>query len=134
MSTGSARGCQITLTFWGTACYTAVPRVCRKALGFLERKGFSGGPLADPDDRERKGAKDDGRSNLARNLRLAERYTGASFALVAAVGLFSWLGYKLDQKFGHKVPWLLLVGAAVGMIGGFVSFFRTVLGTKDKDK
>ncbi len=90
--------------------------------------------MPDPDDRERRGAKkDDGPSNLARNLRLAERYTGASFALVASVGVLSFIGYKLDQRLGHKVPWLLMVGVVVGMIGGFVSFFRTVLPRK-KDK
>ncbi len=91
--------------------------------------------MTDPSDREPKGTKkkDEGPSDLARNLRLAERYTGASFALVAAVGILSWVGYKLDQKLGHKVPWLLIVGAVVGMIGGFVSFFRTVL-PRNKDK
>jgi len=51
---------------------------------------------------------------------------------VAAVGLFAWLGYWLDQKLEHRTPWLLLLGAALGMTGGFISFFRTVLGKKNK--
>ena len=53
---------------------------------------------------------------------------------MASVGFFSWLGYQVDRKLGHRVPWLLMVGAGLGMVGGFVSFFRTVLGTKDKDQ
>ncbi len=90
--------------------------------------------MTNPSDRERRGEKDDEQARLAKNLRMAERYTGAAFSLVAAVGILSWLGYKLDQRWGHRVPWLLLVGAVVGMIGGFIGFFRTVLGPRDKDK
>jgi F0F1-type ATP synthase assembly protein I len=36
------------------------------------------------------------------------------------------LGYWLDGRWGTK-PWLLLAGLLVGMIGGFVNFFRFVL-------
>jgi ATP synthase protein I len=97
-----------------------------------ERKGFLGGLLANPSDRERRGAREEGLSNLAKNLRTAERYVGASTTLVVSVGAFTALGYWLDKKLGHQVPWLLMVGAVVGMIGGFVSFFRTVLGTRKK--
>jgi len=50
---------------------------------------------------------------------------------VASVGLFTALGWWGDQKLGHTTPWLLLVGAGVGMTVGFVSFFKTVLGKKD---
>jgi F0F1-type ATP synthase assembly protein I len=46
---------------------------------------------------------------------------------VASVIGFTALGYWLDRKMGHSVQWLLLVGAAVGMLLGFVSFFRKVL-------
>ena len=90
--------------------------------------------MADPADPDRRGGEDDGRSKLARSLQAGERYTGAAFSLVAAVGVFAFLGYKADQLLGHRVPWLLLVGAGLGMVGGFVSFFRTVLGSEKKDK
>ena len=65
-------------------------------------------------------------------MQAAEKYTGASFSLVAAVGLFTWLGHLADEKLGFKVPWLTLVGAALGMTGGFISFFKTVLGKSQK--
>jgi F0F1-type ATP synthase assembly protein I len=77
--------------------------------------------VAGPGDGER-GTGDDGPSALAK----ASRYVGASTTLVVAVGVFSWLGIWLDRKFATS-PWLTLLGAALGMTGGFISFFRTVL-------
>jgi hypothetical protein len=70
---------------------------------------------------------DEGLSSLANGYRKAEPYMAASSTLVASVIGFTALGYWLDRKMGHSVQWLLLVGAAVGMLLGFVSFFRKVL-------
>jgi F0F1-type ATP synthase assembly protein I len=77
--------------------------------------------------RERRG--EEHSSSLADGYRKAEPYMGASSTLVASVIGFTALGYWLDRRMGHSVQWLLLVGAAVGMVVGFVSFFRKVLGT-----
>lgn len=91
--------------------------------------------MAAPDEGKRRDeGRDDeeGLSSFARAYRKGDRYAGAAFQLVASVGFFCWLGYWGDKKLGHEVPWLLLLGAAVGMTGGFISFFKTVLGKKDK--
>lgn len=84
-----------------------------------------------PSDRER-GPEDKGLSNLATGYQKAAPYMAASSALVASVGVFAGVGYWLDQKLEHEVPWLFIVGAVVGMIGGFISFFKTVLGASKK--
>jgi F0F1-type ATP synthase assembly protein I len=84
--------------------------------------------VADPGDRERRDRDEQGLSDLAEGYRKAAPYLAASTQLVASVGVFTALGWWLDRKLGHRVPWLLMVGAVVGMVGGFVSFFRTVLG------
>lgn len=82
-----------------------------------------------PDPREGgEPGKDDGLSDLASAYRKAAPYIAASTQLVAAVGIFTALGWWLDRKWEHRTPWLTLVGAAVGMAGGFISFFKTVLG------
>jgi F0F1-type ATP synthase assembly protein I len=83
----------------------------------------------DPDRRE-----DDGKglSNLADAYRKAGPYLSASTTLVAAVGIFAWLGWWIDQKVGNRTPWFLLLGALLGMTGGFIGFFRTVLGKRRK--
>jgi len=81
---------------------------------------------------EKKRDEDEGLSNLAAAYQKAGPLMAASTQLAAAVGILSWAGYWLDQKLGNRTPWFLLLGAALGMTGGFISFFRTVLGKKNK--
>jgi ATP synthase protein I len=86
-----------------------------------------------PSDRERRTEEEPkGLSDFARSYQKAAPYMGASFALVASVGVFAGLGYWLDEKLEHGTPWLFIVGAVVGMAGGFISFFKTVLGASRK--
>ena len=61
----------------------------------------------------------------------ALKYAQISGMLVAPMLAFGGIGYWLDGRFGTK-PWLLLTGLILGMIGGFVSFFRLVLPPKDQ--
>lgn len=86
--------------------------------------------MAGPGDREREDPEQKGLSSLASGYQKAAPYMGASTTLVAAVGLFTWAGIWLDRKVGTQTPWFTLLGAAVGMTGGFISFFRTVLRKK----
>jgi len=85
-----------------------------------------------PEDRDRR--EDEGKelSNLADAYRKAAPYLSASTTLVASVGVFAWLGWWVDQKVGNRTPWFLLLGALLGMTGGFVGFFWTVLGKRRK--
>jgi F0F1-type ATP synthase assembly protein I len=56
----------------------------------------------------------------------ALRYMQSGTMIVAPMLGLGALGYWLDARWGTK-PWLLLAGLLVGMIGGFVNFFRFVL-------
>jgi ATP synthase protein I len=85
-----------------------------------------------PDDRQGRGNDDDGRSNLAAAYQQAGPYLAASTSLVASVGLFAAAGWWLDGKVGTEKPWFLIGGAVLGMVGGFISFFRQVLGKQQK--
>jgi F0F1-type ATP synthase assembly protein I len=83
-----------------------------------------------PEDRERRSPENQGLSSLAEGYRKASPYMAASTGLVASVGLFTWAGIWLDRKVGTKAPWFTILGAVLGMTGGFISFFRTVLGKR----
>ena len=67
----------------------------------------------------------DPRGSLPESLKYAQVGT----MLVAPILAFGAIGYYLDGRFGTK-PWLLLAGLILGMIGGFVNFFRLVLPPK----
>lgn len=84
-----------------------------------------------PDERER-GTEDKGLSSLAEGYRKAAPFMGASTTLVAAVGVFTALGIWVDRKVGTEVPWFTILGAVLGMVGGFISFFKVVLGSSRK--
>jgi F0F1-type ATP synthase assembly protein I len=71
-------------------------------------------------------------SSLADAYRKAAPYTGAATSLVVAVGGCTWLGHLADGWLGLQTPWLTLVGAAFGMLAGFISFFRQVQGPRKK--
>ncbi|HZY05574.1 MAG TPA: AtpZ/AtpI family protein [Anaeromyxobacteraceae bacterium] len=87
--------------------------------------------MPEPSDRKRREPEEEeGLSSLASAYRKAAPYMAASTQLVVSVGVFTGLGIWLDRKFEHQTPWLTLLGAAVGMAGGFISFFRTVLGKR----
>jgi len=89
-------------------------------------------PILGPSDRERRAPDEEGLSSLAEGYRKAAPYIGASSTLVASVAGFALFGYWLDGKLGHGTPWLLIVGSILGMVGGFISFFRIALGSTRK--
>lgn len=81
-----------------------------------------------PEGPERGGNR--GTSNLAEGYRSAAPYIGAAWSLVGSVAGFTLLGYWIDRKLVDRTPWFTLLGALLGMVGGFISFFRTVLGRR----
>jgi F0F1-type ATP synthase assembly protein I len=88
--------------------------------------------MAEPGDRERRERDEQQLSGLAEAYRKAGPIMAASTSLVVAVGVFTWLGHVADEKLGNRTPWLTLLGVAVGMTGGFISFFKAVLGKQKR--
>lgn len=56
------------------------------------------------------------------------RLGGVGLELAAAVGGFSLLGYWIDRHYGTS-PWGLLVGALLGLVGGFYNLVKAALAT-----
>jgi ATP synthase protein I len=77
---------------------------------------------------EDKGGEKQAPESVGEAYRKAAPYMGAATSLVGAVAGFTLLGYWIDRKVGDRTPWFTLAGAVLGMVGGFVSFFRQVLG------
>jgi ATP synthase protein I len=71
--------------------------------------------------KERDGAGED----IASSYRKAGPYLDASWQLAGSVALWVLVGYFLD-KWLHTTPWLLVVGAVLGMAIGFYLFFKAL--------
>lgn len=78
-------------------------------------------------DREPPHARSDGLSPLALAYRRAAPYTAATSTLMAAVAGCTGAGWALDRWLGHRVQWMLIAGAVIGIALGFVGFFAQVL-------
>jgi ATP synthase protein I len=61
----------------------------------------------------------------------ALKYAQISGMLIGPMVAFGAIGFWLDRRYGTK-PWLLLAGLILGMVGGFVNFFKLVLPPKDR--
>lgn len=58
-------------------------------------------------------------------------YVGTTYA--GALVFYVLLGYWLDKKLGSS-PWLTLVGAVVGAVGGFLWVYREVMRAGERER
>jgi len=63
-------------------------------------------------------------------------HAGIGIELAVPVVVFVFIGYKLDERWGTD-PWLVILGATIGMVVGFYSLFKRYLPKKtnsDEDR
>jgi ATP synthase protein I len=70
---------------------------------------------------------------LSSALSKAQPYLDAVWLMTGSVALGTLGGFFLDRRFGTK-PWLLVVGALLGVSGGFYSFIRAVIALDKKPR
>ena len=76
-----------------------------------------------PEPSKKPSAKD---SSWPEVMRAVGPYMNIGWVFVVAMGLGIYTGYKADMYFGTE-PWLMVVGALLGMAVGFYNFFLVVL-------
>lgn len=54
------------------------------------------------------------------------KYSGLAIQLLAAIGFFGWLGYKLDNYFSLKFPVFMLLLGFLAFIGMMVQLYRSL--------
>lgn len=59
-------------------------------------------------------------------MRTSGPYMNIGWTFVVAMGIGIYGGYRADAYFGTE-PWLMVVGALLGMAAGFYNFFLVVL-------
>ncbi len=58
-----------------------------------------------------------------KNVNNFARYSAISFQMLATIGLFAFVGYKLDEHFGNKTP---IVTALMSLTGVVISLYQVV--------
>jgi len=56
------------------------------------------------------------------------KYSGIGIQMIAIIGVFSFIGYKIDQYAGHQTQW---VTAALSLTGVFISLYIVIRSLKD---
>lgn len=54
------------------------------------------------------------------------RYSGLAFQLLASIGVFGWLGYKLDQYLSLKFPTFMLLFGLLAFGGMMYQLYRSL--------
>jgi F0F1-type ATP synthase assembly protein I len=54
------------------------------------------------------------------------RYSGLAVQLLAAIGLFGWLGYKLDSYLNIRFPAFMLLFGFLAFGGMMIQLYRTI--------
>lgn len=56
------------------------------------------------------------------------KYSGLGFQMIAIIGIFTFIGYKIDHSAGHKIEW---VTALMSLAGVFISLYIVIRSLKN---
>ena len=54
------------------------------------------------------------------------KYSGLGIQLLAAIGFFGWLGYKLDSYLSFEFPLFMLLFGLLAFVGMMVQIYRSL--------
>ena len=56
------------------------------------------------------------------------KFSGMGFQMIATIGLFTYVGYKIDESANHAAKW---VTALLSLIGVFISLYIVIRSVKN---
>ncbi|HZY39776.1 MAG TPA: AtpZ/AtpI family protein [Mucilaginibacter sp.] len=56
------------------------------------------------------------------------KFTGMGFQMIAVIGIFTYIGFKIDEAGHHSVKWAT---AALSLIGVFISLYLVIRAIKE---
>lgn len=54
------------------------------------------------------------------------KYSALGFQMIAIIGVFTFVGYKIDESSGHETKWVTAVLSLVGVFASLYIVFRSV--------
>jgi hypothetical protein len=54
------------------------------------------------------------------------KYSGLGIQLLAAIGFFGWLGYKLDEYLSFQFPLFMLLFGLLAFVGMMIQLYRSL--------
>jgi hypothetical protein len=63
-----------------------------------------------------------------RQMSNAAKFSGIGFQMLAIIGLFTYVGYKIDQSANHQTKW---VTAILSLTGVFISLYVVIRSVKN---
>jgi uncharacterized membrane protein len=65
--------------------------------------------------------------DISSNTSAYAKFVGVAFQMLAIIGLFTFVGYKIDENAGHATKW---VTAAMSLVGVFIAIFIVIRSIK----
>jgi F0F1-type ATP synthase assembly protein I len=56
------------------------------------------------------------------------KFTGVGFQMIAIIGVFAYVGYRIDKSAHHTTQW---VTATLALVGVFIALFVVIRSLKD---
>jgi ATP synthase protein I len=61
--------------------------------------------------------------NITKNTSAYAKFVGLGFQMMVIIGVFTFVGYKLDENANHETKW---VTAVLSLLGVFISLYLVI--------
>ena len=54
------------------------------------------------------------------------KFTGLGFQMIAIIGVFTFIGYKIDESFNHSTKWITAILSLFGVFASLYIVFKSL--------